>query len=162
MARQITQAAQAAKQIRAMLKDNGIEAKVKSSTYSMGSSVDISVTDLAPWTIDAIKAAIEPYEYGTFDGMTDCAGVKNSSFDGPQAKHVFLNNSISEEKSQSIWETIKATFAGFEEGPESHKDAWSFYSPKNHPESGSRIISMLFSDHNNDHGVWNKPRLRAA
>jgi hypothetical protein len=160
--RELTEAAKAAKEIRAMLKKNGIQARVKSKSYSMGSSVDIYTTDLAPWVEAAIKKAVEPYEYGTFDSMTDCSGFKNESFKGPQAKHVFFNNSMSDQKHSEIWEIVRATFAGFEDAPEDHKQAWNFQPNRGFAERGDMMIGRLFRDHHNDYGVWAKPRVRAA
>lgn len=48
MARELTDAAKAAKAIRAELKAIGVKARVKSQTYSGGDSVDVYTTDLTP------------------------------------------------------------------------------------------------------------------
>ena len=44
----------------------------------MGDSVNVSWDDAM--TTDTIDAIINKYEYGTFDGMTDCAGSRDSVF----------------------------------------------------------------------------------
>lgn len=158
--RHTTDAALAARQIRAMLKDHGITATVKSKSYSMGSSVDIDAEDLPPWTARAIKLAIEPYEYGTFDGMTDTSGLKNQEFNGPQAKFVFLNNQPSDGKRAEIWAIVRARLAGFEDSPEDHKQAWNFCADSG--LRGDMLISKIYSDISNSYGIWHKPRIKAA
>ncbi len=77
----------AAKEIRKHLKKNGIKASVRSSSASMTSSVDITLTDALPATVAAITAYTEKYSW---DG--------NHRDDIPQARFVFVNN----EKSDSM------------------------------------------------------------
>ena len=62
----------AASNIRRQLKRKFPDVKfsVKSESYSGGCSVDVSWTD-GP-TSDQIAEILNPYQYGNFDGMTDC------------------------------------------------------------------------------------------
>ena len=84
-----TQAAKAAAMIRAELKKNGIAARVRSRVYSMGSSVDVYLNgDYAPATIAAVKEFCGKFQYGHFDGMTDCYEYSNRNDSIPQAKFV--------------------------------------------------------------------------
>lgn len=62
-----------AKAIRSYLKDNGIKPlSVRSSTYSMGSSVYIEV-DVATYRSRPLEfwRDLNDFSYGSFDGMTD-------------------------------------------------------------------------------------------
>jgi hypothetical protein len=65
-------AASAAKAIRVELKTKfpGIKFSVRSSTFAGGNSIDVSWTD-GP-TDAAVGEVIGKYQYGNFDGMTDC------------------------------------------------------------------------------------------
>jgi len=102
MARTLTQAAQAAKAIKQELYATfpGIEFSVKSSNYSMGSSVDVYYTD-GPTTKE-IEALTGKYQYGHFNGMTDMYEVSNSRDDIPQAKFVSVNRKMSEDVAASL------------------------------------------------------------
>jgi hypothetical protein len=122
MARAITQAALAAKEIRAYLKAKGIKARVKSRNFSMGSAVDVYVTDLPPEVKKQLDADLDKYEYGTFDSMTDCQGTKNRDFDGPQAKYVQIENHFSDELKQKAWEYTLKYWSHDEEYPEKYSD----------------------------------------
>jgi len=97
MARQQSQHAQVAKIIKLALKKQGIPCKVRSSSFSMGNSVDVNLENQPPWVMDAIKSAFDKYEYGSFDYYQDMQAFKNGDFDGPQTKYLSFNNSISNE-----------------------------------------------------------------
>ncbi len=101
--RQPTQHAQVAKLIKAELRSYGIKCTVKSSSFSMGNSVDVNVENQPPWIMKAIEAQTDKYEYGTFDSMTDCQGTKNRDFDGPQTKYLSINNYYTAELKQAAW-----------------------------------------------------------
>lgn len=116
-----TEAAKAANQIKSILKNNGIKCSAKSKVFSMGSSVDVKVKNLLPATLEKVKAFCEQYEYGTFDGMTDCQGIKNRHLDLPQAKYVSVSCDYDEEYYQAAWEELKSDF-GLKDAPESYKD----------------------------------------
>lgn len=151
--RQITEAAKAAKAIRQLLKPLGLKSTVKSSTYSMGSSVRIVIFDQAPDMVKKVRDLAEPYEYGTFDSMTDCAGFKNGDFDGPQAKHVFVDNELSDSLSQLIWDYARATFSGFSDAPTEFDATLSFYN-EDMREYGSTIIHQISNGTLGDY--WDK------
>lgn len=123
MARLLSQAAQAAKEIRHILKAKGIPARVKSENFSMGSSVDVYIQDQPPQIRQQLEKELDCYEYGTFDAMTDCSGVKNRDFNGPQAKYLHITNDHSDEMQQKAWELIRKRCNGADEFPAILKDA---------------------------------------
>lgn len=122
MARLLTQAAQAAKEIRQILKKKGIPARVTSKNFSMGSSVTVNIEDQPPHVKRMLEKELDCYEYGTFDSMTDSSGVKNRDFDGPQAKYLHINNHHSDALKQAAWTFIRARAAGADEFPEQYKE----------------------------------------
>ena len=140
--RELTEAAKAAKEIRKKLKGLGLQSTVKSQTYSMGSSVRTVIFYQCPETVKKVRDLVEPHEYGTFDGMTDCSGFKNGDFGGPQAKHVFLDNDLSDKLRQSIWDYALATYAGFDNAPKEHDSNLIFYN-EDMREYGSTIIHQI-------------------
>lgn len=70
----------AAKNIRTELKRAfpSIKFKVRSDSFSMGNSVRIDWTD-GP-TVSQVEQITDKYQYGSFDGMTDCYNYENSQF----------------------------------------------------------------------------------
>lgn len=94
--------AKAASEIRKILKKEFPKTKfrVKSSSYSMGSSVDVYWID-GP-TTDAVQSLISQFQYGHFDGMTDMYEYSNSRDDIPQVKHVLTNRRMSDEVREEI------------------------------------------------------------
>lgn len=92
MSKQISNHAAAAKMIRAELKKNGIKARVRASSASMTSSVNVDILqDILPATRDAIEAFANRFQYGHFDGMTDCYEYSNNRDDLPQVRFVFVS-----------------------------------------------------------------------
>lgn len=72
-------------------------------TFSMGNSLNITVTGATDEERAFFTAFIEPYEYGTFDGMTDCQGIKNRDAKVErQAKYVHVRYDRSEEQREEI------------------------------------------------------------
>jgi hypothetical protein len=122
MPKRYTQAALAAKEIKKYIKSLGVNCSVRSNNFSMGDSVDITVYDQHPDIIKKIRDNIDKYEYGTFDGMNDCQGIKNRDFAGPQAKYVHINNELSTEIRQAGLDYIRKHFNGCEELPELYND----------------------------------------
>lgn len=97
MTKQISEHAAAAKAIRTELKANGINARVRASTGSMTSSVNVDIEqDLTPAAIEEIKTFCNRYQMGHFDGMTDMYEYSNRQ-DLPQVKFVFVSVKYSEE-----------------------------------------------------------------
>tara|TARA_R110000868_G_scaffold350752_1_gene612089 strand:+ start:16225 stop:16770 length:546 start_codon:yes stop_codon:yes gene_type:complete len=88
-----------AKMIRTALKESfpGVKFSVKSSSYSMGASININYVD-GP-TNAQVKAVISVFEGSYFDGMTDYKGLNYSSLDGEEvrfgADFVFVNRKFS-------------------------------------------------------------------
>lgn len=109
--RELTQSAQAAKQIRTELKRDfpQIKFKVTSDNYSMGSSVSISWTD-GP-NDQKVREITDKYQYGHFDGMTDMYEYSNDREDIPQAKYVMASRSISDNVRKLAFDFIKKTFS---------------------------------------------------
>lgn len=90
MTKQISNHAAAA-QIRKMLKKHGIKARVRASSYAGGSSVNVKILDdVLPATLEQIEAFANRYQYGHFDGMTDCYEYSNRNEELPQVKFVFV------------------------------------------------------------------------
>lgn len=89
--------AAAAKLIRAKLKEYGISAKVSAKSASMTSSVHVTINqDLSPAALTEIKSFCGQFQYGYFDGMTDCYEYTNTIDDMPQVKFVFVDVEYSE------------------------------------------------------------------
>lgn len=92
-----TEAAQAAALIRKELKSAfpNVKFSVRSQTYSGGDAVYVSYTD-GPVQADVQKITGK-YQMGHFDGMIDLYEYDNTRDDIPQAKHVMVTRSWSEE-----------------------------------------------------------------
>lgn len=103
--------AAAAKMIRAEMKKHGIVGRVRARTASMMSAVDVYVTDLPPATRDALRAFVGQFEYGTFDGMTDCYNVDNRRDDLPQVKFAHVSNEMSHEMEAEIRAWLDSYYA---------------------------------------------------
>lgn len=93
----LTGAAACADAIRAELKEKfaGVKFSVKSSTFSMGDSVDISWNDFL--SRDEVEAVVSKYQQGRFNGMEDMYEYSNTNSDLPQSKYVSCHRNISEE-----------------------------------------------------------------
>ena len=91
MSKQISSHAHAAKLIRAEMKRRGYKASVRSSSYSMGSSVHVDVhADLRPEERDELESWCGQFQEGHFDGMIDLYEYSNRRDDIPQVKFVFV------------------------------------------------------------------------
>ena len=96
--------AAAAAAIRAELKRRGIAGTVRSRSYSLGSSINVDVADLAPRAAIDLRFFCSDYEYGSFDSSTDCYEYSNRREELPQVKFVFLKNEMSDEVAARIWD----------------------------------------------------------
>lgn len=125
-----TESAKAAAMIRKELKANGINAKVTSKNYSMGSSVNVRINqDITPAAKKEIETFCNKFQYGHFDGMQDLYEYSNSRDDLPQAKYVFLDVNYSDEikaEAQALAESW-----GYE-GYEAERQAWSLLNGSDH------------------------------
>lgn len=112
--RKLTPAAEAAKMIRAELKKTfpNVKFSVTSENYSMGDSVRINWTDGV--TTEQVNEIVKKYQYGHFDGMTDCYEFSNNREDIPQAKFVMTTRNYSDEIRQQYFDHAKKTYKAFE------------------------------------------------
>jgi len=139
MTKKLSNHAHAAKLIRAELKKNGIKARVRASTASMTSSVDVYILeDILPATLTEIKAFVGQFEYGHFDGMTDCYEYSNTRDDLPQVKFAFVHVEYSDEIKQEIRDYLGNVSEGWNGDQEisrvlsgmNCKEFWSSRKPK--------------------------------
>lgn len=95
--RELTEAARAAKLIRAELKKALPKTKfrVRSNNYAGGDSVYVRWTD-GP-TRSTVKEITDKYQYGHFDGMIDLYEYSNNIEGLPQVKYVLEQRDISDE-----------------------------------------------------------------
>lgn len=111
-----TESAKTAKLIREILKREYPDVKfsVTSDNFANGDSVDISWVDGMP--SKDIDSFARQFEYGSFDGMTDCYNYDNKR-EHPQAKYVHAKRGISTEKTAIIQEQL-ASLMGIENSPD--------------------------------------------
>lgn len=88
--------AQCAKWVRMELKNKypDIKFRVISSSFANGDSVDVGYTDGVP--VEQVDKLLAKYEYGHFDGMTDCYEYSNSNEELPQTKYLSVSREISQ------------------------------------------------------------------
>lgn len=112
--RELSQQAQAAKLIRKELKTAfpGVKFSVSSTSYSGGDSVRIEWVN-GP-TRSQVQDISDKYQYGHFDGMTDCYEYSNNIKDLPQSKFVFADREVTKEVYELIYDVWFSTFQGFE------------------------------------------------
>lgn len=102
--------ANAAKAIRTELKKlfPDIKFSVRSDSFSMGNSVDVSWTD-GP-TTDQINDVIKKYQYGSFNSMEDIYEYTNSRDDIPQAKWISANRTVSPYIDELLFPIVREMF----------------------------------------------------
>ena len=100
--------AQVAGIIRKEMKKHGVVGKVSCKSYSGGSSVSVSLQSAAPWVKDQVEAFANQFQYGHFDGMTDCYEYSNSRKDLPLVKFVFVNNNFTDEEKAQAREYVES------------------------------------------------------
>lgn len=120
--KQLTPAAQVAKLCKQYLKSIGVKCTARSANYSMGNSVDITVTNQPPDIIKQIEKEFSKYQSGHFNGMEDIYEYSNSRSDVPQTKYLFLHNTYTDELKQAAWDIIRNTFSDAKEAPECFKE----------------------------------------
>ena len=159
-----SQAAQAAAIIKKHLKSHGIPCKVKSSNYAGGDSLTVTVNDLMPATRFQIESYVKQFQFGKFDGMTDCYDVTNRRDDLPQVSYAFVNVEYSDELQQAAWDHAKKTLTGMDCAPESFKDAGKFRND-NFGEWGNTLIWRFLRGDSGSFYDWfwrtRKPRITA-
>lgn len=148
--------AQAAAAIRAELKRNNIAAQVTSRSASMMNAVDVTVTDLAPWTVKQISAFVGKFQAGSFDGMTDCYNYDNKNRDLPQVKYASVRANYTDGVRQRAWDWVRSYY-GLEAAPESASDAGNYRSAA-FGEYGDVLLHRVLNGYIK--GFWQKPRVR--
>ena len=153
--KQTSSHAQVAKLVRQQLKSWGIVGKVNSKSYSMGSSVNVYVNDLTPEIAKMVGDYLVQFEYGSFNGMEDYYKMSNVRDDIPQVKYAFLNNNMSDEMAQTIWDFARLHFVGMEFAPANYFDAHSFYNDNFHCYGGN-LVWKLFTG--NYEAFWDQKK----
>lgn len=120
-----TNAAKAAALLKAEIKKAypGLNVRVKSENYSGGNSINVYLNDQDKEVVNAIELMAGKYEMGHFDGMNDIYEYSNCNDDIPQVKFAFVNNNLSEEKRQTIWDSVRPHYAALCDLPAKYADA---------------------------------------
>lgn len=91
MAKQMSEAAQVAKEIRAILKANGVKGSVRSDNYSGGNAVRVYLAEeISPDAYAKIFWEADKFRAGDFNGMEDIYEYRK--VDGPSANYIFFNS----------------------------------------------------------------------
>jgi hypothetical protein len=124
--RQLTEAAQAAKLMRAELKKAfpSVKFSVRSSNYAGGDSVHVNWTN-GP-TRDAVTEITDKYQYGHFDGMIDLYEYSNNIEGLPQVKYVLEQRTISDDVYEAKKDEIADEF-GIEDATDENQ-WWACFS----------------------------------
>jgi hypothetical protein len=93
----LSKAAQVAKLIKQVATKYGMKVRVSSQYFSMGNSVTVKVLTGSDEDLKKLKDYSIQYEYGTFNGMTDCYNADNLRDDIPQTKYLSINDERSSE-----------------------------------------------------------------
>ena len=118
MSKSLSDHAHAAKLIRAELKTHAIKGRVKASTSSMTSSVDVYLENCEPpWIFKAVETFANRFQYGHFDGMTDCYEYSNTNEGRPQVKFVFVHTGRSDADRKRAWDYLRKHFPDGAGGP---------------------------------------------
>lgn len=148
--------AAAAAAIRTELKKHGITARVRSRTASMMDAVDVTLTDCAPWTRKEVERFVGRFQYGHFDGMTDCYNYTNCREDLPQVKYAHVNAEYSPAVKQAAWLWLVNHY-GIADAPSSPPESWSVRI------GNDTALELLYAVLSGQvAGFWQKPRIRAA
>ncbi len=122
MKMQKSRAAQAAQQIRSQLKTTGLKCRVTCENYSGGNSVRVEIYDAKPEVCKLVNMLVDKYVYGRFDGMTDCYEYTSRNDDLPQVKYGFVENELSDELRQEIYDHVRHHWVSGDQLPASYKD----------------------------------------
>jgi len=109
--------AAAAKMIRNHLKTLGIACKVRSDSYSGGSSIRIQIFDQSPEVCATVRQYADQFKYGDFDGMTDSYNYRQDRNNLPKVSYVFTDNEISPELKQAAWDNLRPYINGADSLP---------------------------------------------
>ena len=152
MVRELSVHAAAAREIRQYMKANGIAGRVNADSYAGGNSVNIYVEDMPPVAYQVLDDYAGRYQYGNFDGMQDLYEYSNVNRDIPQVKYVFVNNRITDEMRQRIWDFAVGYYGGMMGAPINQSDAGMYYH-EGMRLWGDNIIYREFRDPNG--AFWN-------
>lgn len=158
MSKSISEHAHVAKLIRQELKKHGVKGRVSAKSYSGGSSVRVELDNPLAATAALVSKFCDRFQMGDFNGMEDIYEYRKDDDDLPKVKFVFVQANYSEERKQAAWDYLRATMGGFEEAPESYKDAHTL---RVHNDWGDRWISRLLNDAKEHFWTTQKPRLAA-
>lgn len=103
--------ARAAAMIRQYCKEKGITARIKSESFAGGNSVWCKVEDQTAETVADLEKFVKQFQYGSFDGMTDCYNLDNRRDDLPQVKFAFVENRYSDAAMQRAWTFARGYYA---------------------------------------------------
>ena len=112
MKKQLSNHAQVAKTIRAHIKSNGIQARVKASSHSC---VNVYLEDELPATVKLVRDFCEGFQAGRFDGMQDLY-VYDKGRTGPTVNYVFVSNSYSSDVRADAEQYLVDNYAAEENG----------------------------------------------
>lgn len=123
MTKRQTPHAACAAAIRAELKKEfpGLKFTCTSESFSMGNAVRVRYTDQPREVHEKIRALLAKYQYGHFDGMTDCYEYTNGRDDIPQIKWLTITNDMSDAKKEEIYQQLRTTWAGGDDLPETYQ-----------------------------------------
>lgn len=109
-----TESAKTSQAIKSELKKAfpNVKFSVTSSNFAGGNSVDISYTDAI--LREKVEEITDKYQYGSFDGMTDCYNCDNSNDSIPQAKYVHVSRSMSDKIGAELLKEFQNDFKGAE------------------------------------------------
>jgi len=94
-----------------------------SECFAGGDAVRVVYVD-QPWERHKeIQDLLAKYEYGHFDGMTDCYYMSNRREDIPQVRFLNVDNDMSDAKRQEIYDRVRAKMEGGQDLPERYEDA---------------------------------------
>ena len=120
--RRTTEAGEAAKEIRQVLKIAFPRQKfeVSSKNYSGGNSINISYEN-GP-TRKEVERYVRDFEYGQFDGMTDMYNITNRNKNIPQVKYLFVNRRMSSQLEKYLKEELADYYNNWNDLPEYEKN----------------------------------------
>ena len=120
--RRTTEAGEAAKEIRQVLKIAfpGQKFEVSSKNYSGGNSINISYIN-GP-TRKEVERYVRDFEYGQFDGMTDMYNMTNVNKNIPQVKYLFVNRRMSSQLEKYLKEELADRYNNWNDLPEYEKN----------------------------------------
>ena len=108
--KKISEHAEAAKQIRKILKNAFPEIKfsVSSSSFTGGTSIRVEYEN-GPIS-DKVRKLISHYQYGNFDSMHDIYEYSNTNKNIPQVKYLHVNREITNNMYDQIFSFAKSYF----------------------------------------------------